>query len=647
MSNGPSKESGGGASLPLLFSGVISTQFSSLLISEAESVEATSPTNIQASGALNNAFFTPRLYFGPQVPDSVESLKENYGLSCLKKDDLEFVKSQVQFVCEFLESSENFAMEAPTGSGKTLVALMVASKYLSEDKKVWFITPQGVLVSQVAGNAKLYLDIADEEMIMITGETEPSKRALCYKDPSHKLFIQTPEALVNDLARGAVDLSRAEQKPELIIIDEIHEGVGEHAYVRLSRYFKNIPLRILGLSAYVAESKQELRSRMDCFGLSEFRKLDIPSRPRTVAPLYCPIKEGEVATEMIDAIAHLDRGGERVYQEIHNTLEILSYGVTESQAAAIKAFSGLITKEVTSYGKFCFPPWSGSSSLVQGLKKLEAIITDESKRKFFGRLSSYLAELNELGRQHGYLTSAGIFAFLDYVVGQHNEMVEMRHKGRNVGKYLERLLESDSETVAAFRTLAKGTAYYNVLTAKNRNAIFDRTKLRESLIERDYLDHPKEKKLFELIANEIRISPDAKVVIFTGLVSETLFLAERLNRAGAAAGIKAVAIIGKGKGRPNASERNKIMESFAVGEANVMVGVRNVIGQGLHIPAIKLGIIQEPYPKPTKFEQSLGRVGRGEAQGALYVLITSHVDTIRQQVCMSRHERRAKEFSDL
>jgi len=166
-------------------------------------------------------------------------------------------------VCDAaLYSSENLLICAPTGAGKTNIAVLTmlheVMKHRDEDGnielgafKVVYIAPMRALVSEVVGNLQQRFDPLGLKVVELTGESFLSRREL--KDA--QVIVATPEKWDIVTRRGgqrAVD-----EAVRLLVIDEVHMLHDERGAVLESLVARTLhaverrgrQVRIAGLSA--------------------------------------------------------------------------------------------------------------------------------------------------------------------------------------------------------------------------------------------------------------------------------------------------------------------------------------------------------------------------------------------------------------
>ena len=212
---------------------------------------------------------------------SVRDLKERFGLDCLREEGVRFAQGQVDFVAAFLADGGNFVVQAPTSSGKTWIALMAASRFISQGLPVLFLTPQELLVSQICTDALEVLEIGLHQIGRLTGHMHHDKRAQLYKGGSGiVLFIATPETVRNDIEAGR--LVPGPFNFPLAIFDEVHKARGKYAYTSVAASLGSANCRILGLSASPGEDDLRLEDLKDIFHVprENFVHLNLPRLPK-------------------------------------------------------------------------------------------------------------------------------------------------------------------------------------------------------------------------------------------------------------------------------------------------------------------------------------------------------------------------------
>jgi len=144
-------------------------------------------------------------------------------------------------------SDKNTLVVLPTGTGKTLIAVLLAIDRLEKypDSKILMIAPTRPLVEQHAKSFEELTDINPDEVAVLSGKIRPEDRKIVYN--RSKIVVATPQTIENDLENNIVRL----ESYSLLVVDECHRSVKKYAYPAVAKKFilqSRHPL-ILGLTA--------------------------------------------------------------------------------------------------------------------------------------------------------------------------------------------------------------------------------------------------------------------------------------------------------------------------------------------------------------------------------------------------------------
>ena len=147
----------------------------------------------------------------------------------------------------------NTLVVLPTGLGKTMIAIIVASEVLQKrpESKVMILAPTRPLVIQHYRTFKSQIVLPEESFAVLTGTVEPGMRELLWLKA--KLIFATPQTVYNDVRHGRVTLKDV----ALAVFDEAHRSVKDYTYTKLAeayREYSTHPL-IMGLTASPGSSK--------------------------------------------------------------------------------------------------------------------------------------------------------------------------------------------------------------------------------------------------------------------------------------------------------------------------------------------------------------------------------------------------------
>nr|QIC49958.1 putative Fanconi anemia group M protein [Actinia equina] len=141
----------------------------------------------------------------------------------------------------------NTLVTLPTGLGKTFIAAVLMYNYYRwyPQGKVIFMAPTKPLVAQQIEACYNIMGIPESDTAQMTGNMAPNKREVMWKNK--RVFFLTPQVLQNDLSRG----SCCPEGVVLLVFDEAHKALGNHAYCQVVREISNYTrnFRVLALSA--------------------------------------------------------------------------------------------------------------------------------------------------------------------------------------------------------------------------------------------------------------------------------------------------------------------------------------------------------------------------------------------------------------
>ncbi len=178
---------------------------------------------------------------------------------------------------------------------------------------------------------------------------------------------------------------------------------------------------------------------------------------------------------------------------------------------------------------------------------------------------------------------------------------------KSVKSYFERMLESENQSKA------------NITIQKDEK--IQRAKyILEGL---DILDteHPKIKKLEELILKELNERPQSKIIVFNQYRDSITNLEKKLNANPLICAKRFIGQASKGNDKGmNQDEQKQIIDEFKEGKYNVLLAT-SVAEEGLDIPNVDTVFFFEPVPSDIRSIQRRGRTGRFNT-GTIYVMIT-------------------------
>ena len=151
--------------------------------------------------------------------------------------------------------------------------------------------------------------------------------------------------------------------------------------------------------------------------------------------------------------------------------------------------------------------------------------------------------------------------------------------------------------------------------------------------------HPKPEHVAALLSQQLKDSPQSKVLIFTEYRDTVDLLAERLNSIDGVVADRFIGQSGTGS-RKGMNQKQQLaqLQRFREGDINVLIAT-SVGEEGLDVPAADLVILYEPVPSAIRTIQRRGRTAR-QRDGEVHILIAK--DTRDVFVYMASKSREKK-----
>ncbi len=159
---------------------------------------------------------------------------------------------------KILESckKENCLVILPTGTGKTLIAIMLAIERFKKfpTEKILILAPTKPLIEQHLASFRKNLPEDWADLNLFTGKTSADKRKKIWQ--TAEFIFSTPQCIANDIKRHLYSL----EEVSLLIVDECHRCLKNYAYNFIAQKYKEQsknPL-ILGLTASPGSDKETI-----------------------------------------------------------------------------------------------------------------------------------------------------------------------------------------------------------------------------------------------------------------------------------------------------------------------------------------------------------------------------------------------------
>src|SRR3989338_3985568 len=164
----------------------------------------------------------------------------------------------------------------PTGTGKTLIALMLAIDRFKKFplEKILMLAPTRPLIEQHFNYFKENLPDGWADMQIFTGKTPSEKRGEIWQ--TAEFIFSTPQCISNDLKKNLYNLSEV----SLLIVDECHRCLKNYAYNLITQKYKTQGKnkRVLGLTASPGSESKTINQVCENLGIEavEIRTRESP-----------------------------------------------------------------------------------------------------------------------------------------------------------------------------------------------------------------------------------------------------------------------------------------------------------------------------------------------------------------------------------
>ena len=259
------------------------------------------------------------------------------------------------------KSNENMLVCAPTGAGKTDIAMMTVLRtlrqYLDDDTlrlrkddfKIIYVAPMKALASEVVGKFSKRLKSLDLRVQELTGDMQMTKNEIM----KTQMIVTTPEKWDVITRKGTGDVALV-QKVKLLIIDEVHLLHDERGSViesLVARTLRQVEatqslIRIVGLSATLpnyVDVAQFLRVN-PMVGMFYF---DNGFRPVPLGQQFIGVKGAHMKQVLkmnqvcYEKTVHMVRQGHQVMVFVHSRRDTVKTAQTQRELARDKNESEL------------------------------------------------------------------------------------------------------------------------------------------------------------------------------------------------------------------------------------------------------------------------------------------------------------------
>ncbi len=453
---------------------------------------------------------------------------------------------------------KNTLVVLPTGMGKTNIFLMLAAhrRKLYPNSKILLLGPTKPLIDQYYKVFQKHFDIPQDKIAIMTGHVKPENRHRLWKES--QVIFSTPQGLENDIISSKVDMSNV----SLIGFDEAHRAVGNYSYVYIAKRYQELSRfpRIIAMTASPGSSKEKIKEIVDNLFIEgiEIRNDESPDVKPYIQKVDTRWEEVKLPQEFMEILKHL--------RQCFRTklVGIKENGFLQNVDEALRSKKNLLLVQAKL-----------QSEIMSGNREMEVL-----------RSLSLAAEALKVSHALELLESQGLNA---------------------LDNYLESIFSQSYST--------KVKAVLNLVKDIDFRSAHAKTK---SLLDKGF-EHPKLKKLADIVEHRIKKNPDHKIMVFTQFRDSGSFISGFLNKIDK---IESKVFFGQAKKNGTGMSQKKqieILDEFRSGRFNVLVS-SSIGEEGLDIPQVDTVLFYEPIPSAIRHIQRRGRTGR-LAEGEVIVLV--------------------------
>ncbi|MFZ5365600.1 MAG: helicase-related protein [Patescibacteria group bacterium] len=491
---------------------------------------------------------------------------------------------------------KNYGVVLPTSLGKTYIAMQIVDCFYPHGM-VLMLAPTLALLRQ---HYELFREcfVVPDEIRLIVG-MQPSKRQLIWDGG---ICLATPQTVANDIAKGIMDLD----KVSLMIFDECHLAVGDHAYVRIAKAAREHHCHLLGLTASPGDSSHKINQVAENLGIAQWlnktekdadvrqfvkAKDNIPTFEKMPLPM---IAMEEMVTDQLlllnryfieQGFGIIDQDGRQIEEPDHDYQPLGFYGQVK-----------------TKIRKPCVCPDKVMS--LADLEALQALMESLVKdRALKGRLQTKCGEYYKWRYFLQVLVSEGYEVAMNYLISQELKSVPQRKINKKTKQSL---------------TIMPSVATKNMVG----DSLFGWLKTYLEIIGRRGDIHPKIEALVRILKHNWR--PGVAALVFANSVSCVRQLERAINSGGHPFSGQARMITGQSAMKKG--EQLAALAEFSSGRCSIFLST-TVLELGMHLPAVKLVInYNAPMTAISKIQRA-GRTGRVAPGDIFHILMKHPIDT--------------------
>ncbi len=515
-------------------------------------------------------------------------IKEEMAVSAaIKSKELQIRQYQIKIANECTD--KNSLVVIPTGLGKTIIGVLVASKVLERfppKSKIIVLAPTRPLINQHFETFIRFLKVPKENCAILTGMIKPEDRSVIFNNT--QLLFYTPQTLRNDLVHKKYTLNNT----ALIIFDEAHHTSGDYAYAMIADEFidHNPDGIILGLTASPGSSKNKIKALCENLHIP---LENIHIRTRTDDDVKTYLKSMDIYKIGVDITPLMEDVYKLITVVLEERLHYLSQ-VNFLEARGNQLYTKIIRKD-----------------LLKLNTELVSLLKDNGDKTGIYSALSINAQALILYHMLELVEQQGLNVLLDYFNKLHKDA-----KKKNSSK-ANKILASDSRLNRIYLELKK-------------NADFSP----------ENLFHPKYNILKKILLEELQRNPTSRILVFVKLRNSVKTITNKLKDIKLIRPIRFVGQATKSQDDKGLSQKRQIeiLEEFKKGIYNTLIGT-NVAEEGLDIAECDLVIFYDVVASEIRYIQRKGRTAR-HRQGKVVILYSKKTrDEIYLRIALSKLKR--------
>ncbi|MFW9880564.1 MAG: DEAD/DEAH box helicase, partial [Candidatus Thorarchaeota archaeon] len=482
--------------------------------------------------------------------------------------------------------NKNSLVVLPTGLGKTIIAVLTASKTLQffpQGSKIIVLAPTRPLINQHYDTFSKFLSIPHEKFVVLTGKVLPERRVELYKE--NQILFYTPQTLRNDLVNRRYTLEHT----ALIIYDEAHHASGDYAYTMIADgYAEQNPDGVtLALTASPGASKKKIQELCENLHIP-IENIHIRTRKDSDVKTYLkPMNIYKIGVNLTELM-----------QEIYNAIIV----VLEERLHYLSQLSFLDEK---------------SNVLHTKIFRNDLLTLN---RELVGMLQR---NIDKIGLYSALSINAQALILYHMV-----ELIEQQ--GLDVLLfYLEKLYADAKKKSSskAVKILASDSRIHRVFVELKKNQ--DQSP--------KHLIHPKYHILQKVIVDALTQNPNSRILVFVKLRDSLKNIVKKLERLEMVKPVRFVGQATKSNEDKGMSQKTQIdtLEKFKKGVYNVLVST-NVGEEGLDITECELVVFYDVVASEIRLIQRKGRTARHREGKVIILYCKGTHDKIYLSIALSK-----------